>query len=376
MNPPPIHPYPTWVEVDLAAVMHNTHTLCQSVNVPVMAVVKANAYGHGMLPVAKTALVSGAEWLGVARFCEAHQLRQAGISAPTLVFGMVTPAEVDEAIVENVTLTLYSFQTAELFAARANEMGRVLNVHIKIDTGMGRLGVMPEDAAHLAKFAAGHNGIHVNGIFSHLSMVDDTPNHPLTALQLERFNFAVDALQTAGISPRWVHLSNSAACYGLPEARFNLVRAGSAIVGLRPFYYSGFPANMQRSLSWKAQLASCKLLPKGWGIGYGVEHVADGKTWVGVVPVGYGDGFRRQPGNVVLINGQRAPVIGRVCIDQCMVALPEALPVGSEVVLIGEQGCEAIYAEELVRRWASSEAGVVAMIDQRVPRVYYHSSPG
>lgn len=374
MNQPTTCPYPTWVEVDLAAVAHNTRALLQAVNVPVMAVVKANAYGHGMLPVAKTALASGAEWLGVARFGEARQLRQAGISTPILVFGMATAAEVDEAIAEQVTLTLHSFQSAELFAARADEMRRTLNVHLKIDTGMGRLGVMPEEGARLAQYASGFGGIKVNGIYSHLSMVDDSPNHPLTALQLERFNCAVEALQSAGIAPRWVHLSNSAACYGLPEARFNLVRAGSAIVGLRPFYYSDFPESMRRSLSWKAQLASCKLLPKGWGIGYGVEHVADGKTWVGVVPVGYGDGFRRQPGNVVLINGQRVPVIGRVCIDQCMVALPEALPVGSEVVLIGKQGSEAIYAEELVRRWASSEAGVVAMIDQRVPRVYHSSS--
>lgn len=368
--PPLAASFPTWVEVDLSAIARNTRTLAQAVNVPLMAVVKANAYGHGMLPVARAALKAGAAWLGVARFCEARDLRLAGIDAPILVFGMAAAAEVDEAIQLNVHLTLHSEHSARLFSERARAANGIVQAHLKVDTGMGRLGVMAEEAAGLSVYAHSLGGIHLDGVFSHLSMADDSPDHPLTALQIQRFNLAVAALQTSGIHPRWIHLANSAASYAIPAARYNLVRAGSAIVGLRPFYYSAFPSNMRRALSWKAQLASCKLLPRGWGIGYGVEHVADGKTLVGVIPVGYGDGFRRLPGNIVLIGGQRAPVIGRVCIDQCMLALPRPFEPGTEVVLIGRQGNDAIYAEELVQRWGSSEAGVTAMIDRRVPRVY------
>jgi alanine racemase len=365
-----VSPYPTWVEVDLGAIAHNTRQLLQVSGTAVMAVVKAEAYGHGMIAVARTALENGATWLGVARLNEARQLRAARIAAPTLVFGLLTPAEVDEAIASDISVTLHSFECAELLIERAAALGRPVHAHLKVDTGMGRLGVLPEEALLLAERAASSGRILLEGLYSHLAEVDDDPNAALTVAQLRRFGQALHSLEEAGLRPPYVHLANSAAAYALPEARFDLVRAGSAIVGLRPFYYAAFPANMRRSLRWQAQLAACKRLPAGWNISYGQEYQVNGEEWIGVIPVGYGDGLRRQPGNQVLIEGQRLPIVGRICIDQCMVRLPRPMAIGSLVTLIGQQGNEAIYVEELVQRWHSSEAGVTSGISGRVPRCY------
>jgi len=363
-------PHPTWVEIDLNAVAHNTRAVLRIAGVPLMAVVKANAYGFGALEVARTALNAGASQLAVARYGEARVLREAGISAPILVFGMVTLPEVDEAIVAGVTLTLHSFASVELFAQRANALARDVHVHLKVDTGFGRLGVLPDEVINLARLCQSLGGIVVDGIYSHLAMADEAPDHPVTRQQIERFTHVLAALHTVGLRPRWAHLGNSAVAFGLPEACFDLVRAGTALLGMKPFYFDPFPPELQRVISWKAQIASCRLLPTGWGVSYGHEYVASGAEWIATLPVGYGDGFRRLPGNQVLVEGQRVPVVGRVCNDMCMVRLPHEMPVGSEVVLIGKQGGEEITTDELIDRWHTSQADIVSNINARVPRVY------
>src|SRR3990172_5090942 len=335
-----------------------------------MAVVKANAYGFGAMEVARTALSAGASQLAVARFGEARVLREAGIVAPILVFGMVTPPEVDEAIAAGVTLTLHSFESAELVAQRARAVGREVQVHLKVDTGFGRLGVLPEEAINLGRQCQTVVGITVEGIYSHLAMADEAPDHPVTRQQIERFSGVLDGLQAAGLRPRWAHLGNSAAAFGLPAARFDMVRVGTALLGMKPFYFQPFPAELQRVIGWKTQVASCRLLPAGWGVSYGHEYVTAGPEWIATLPVGYGDGFRRLGGNQVLIEGQRAPVVGRVCNDMCMVRLPHAIPAGSEVVLIGRQGSEEITTDELIDRWHTSQADIVSSINTRVPREY------
>lgn len=363
-------PFPTWVEIDLNAVAHNTRAVLKIAGIPLMAVVKSNAYGFGAPQIARTALHAGADQLAVARFGEARVLREAGIIAPVLVFGMVTPAEVDEAIAQGVTLTLHSFETAELFAQRANAAGRQIHVHLKVDTGFGRLGVLPEEVIDLARSAHELGGITVDGIYSHLAIADEAPDHPVTRQQIECFGEVLDSLQAANLRPRWVHLGNSAAAFGLPAARFDLVRVGTALLGMKPFYFQPFPTELRRVITWKAQVASCRLLPEGWGVSYGHEYVTTGPEWIATLPVGYGDGFRRMPGNQVLIAGQRTPVVGRVCNDMCMVRLPHAVPAGTEVVLIGRQGNEEITTDELIDRWHTSQADIVSSINLRVPRVY------
>lgn len=349
---------------------HNTRAVLRIAGIPLMAVVKANAYGFGALEIARTELNAGADQLAVARYSEARLLREAGITAPILVFGMVTPPEVDEAIAAGVTLTLHSFDSADLFAQRARALGRTVLVHLKVDTGFGRLGVLPEEAIGLARSCQESGGIDVDGIYSHLAMADEAPDHPVTRQQIERFTDVLAGLQDAGLRPRWAHLGNSAAAFGLPAARFNLVRAGTALLGMKPFYFDPFPPELRRVISWKAQIASCRLLPAGWGVSYGHEYVTQSAEWIATLPVGYGDGFRRLPGNQVLIEGQRRPVVGRVCNDMCMVRLPREVPVGSEAVLIGKQGGEEITTDELFDRWHTSQADVVSSINARVPRVY------
>lgn len=362
--------YPNWLEVDLGAVAHNTRAVLSRLTVPLMAVVKANAYGLGAVEIARTALAEGAVWLAVARVGEAQHLRQAGITAPILVFGMATPSETDWAIHNDVSLTLYSLSQIDTISTRAANQQHPARVHLKIDTGFGRLGVLPADALAISQRLLQNRWIELEGIYTHLAFADEIPDHPVTAGQLDHFRLVIAQLAQADIHPRWIHASNSAVAFGLPEAHFNLVRAGTALLGAKPFYFLPLPSDLKRVVTWKCQLASCKHLPAGWGIGYGHEYVTFTEEWIGVLPVGYGDGFRRTSNNEVLIGGERVPVVGRVCSDLCMVRLPHEFPLESEAVLLGEQGEQAIYIEDLVKRWKTSQADIISNINTRVPRVY------
>lgn len=362
-------PYPNWIEINLSAIEHNTRYLLENTKKPLMAVVKADAYGHGAVEVGKTALQSGANWLAVARFGEARVLRQAGLDTPILVLGMVTPAEVDEAITSNVTLTMHSFEVADLFAQRGKVAGQNVLAHLKVDTGMGRLGVFVEEALDLEKYARGLGGITLDGMYSHFANAA-VAGDPLTTLQTQRFKQVVNTFDVAGVLPRWVHLANSAASYHEPDTHFNLVRAGSAVVGLAFRENEPYPSTMRRAFQWKTRLASSKVIPAGWSIGYGQLYHLEEDELIGVIPVGYGDGYRRKYGNHVLIDGQRVPVLGSECMDQTMIRLPRKYPLGTEVVLIGEQGHEAIYVEDICQTWKTIEVDVTTILNQRVPRVY------
>jgi len=365
-----MYPYPTWVEINLNAVTHNTRAVLSIAGVPLMAVVKSDAYGFGSVEIARTVLAAGAIQLAAARFSEAKILRQAGINAPILVFGMVTLPEIDEAIGTDVTLTMHSFETARQFAARAKAQNQTIHAHLKVDTGFGRLGILAQDAVALAKYCNELGGIQIDGVYSHLSMADEESGDPITPLQIRRFEEVLTTLSMHNLRPMWAHLGNSAAAFGLPEAHFDMVRVGTALLGMKPFYFKPFPSELQRVITWKAQLASCRRLPSGWGVSYGHEYLTTGREWIGTLPVGYGDGFRRLPGNQVLIGGKRVPVVGRVCNDMCMVKLEHEVPIGAEVVLIGKQGKEEITTDELIDRWHTSQADIVTGINWRVPRVY------
>ena len=360
---------PTWLEIDHDAIADNTRYISGLIKVPLMAVVKANAYGFGSVVVARTVLAAGASWLAVARCNEAVELREAGITAPILILGMVTPEEVDIAIQHHFSLTFYGAEIAELIAQRAAAANETVNVHMKIDTGLGRLGVLAEEAASLASHARSLGGINIEGIFTHLSIVEDDENDPLTNLQMDRLEIAVAGLESIGVKPEWVHSSNSASLISHPRSRYNLVRAGAVLLGINPFYYKAFPSELKRVLTWKTRLISCREMPEGWGIGYVGRYRAKRGEMVGTLALGYGDGFLRLPGNEVLIRGRRVPVIGTECLDMCMVRLDERLPMGEEVVVIGQQGNEAIWIEDLARRWNMTFSSIVSGIAPRVPRI-------
>ena len=362
-------PYANWIEINLDAIEHNVRYLLTSTRQPLMAVVKADAYGHGSVEVGKAALHAGASWLAVARYGEARVLRNAGIASPLLVLGMATPAEVDEAIANNVTLNMHSFETAEMYSQRGKAAGKPVLVHQKINTGMNRLGVLPEEAVALARRANELGGIHIDGMFSHYANAT-TPGDPFTPLQTKRFKQAVDLMTQANLLPKWIHLCNSAGSYYEPDGYFNLVRSGSAVVGLAFRDNEPFPAVMRQSFVWKALLSACKLVTKGGGIGYGQTYTLEKDGYIGTLPVGYGDGYRRKMGNHVLIDGKRVPVVGSECMDQMMILMPKAYPVGTEVVLIGTQGNESIFVEDICKTWKTIEVDATANINFRVPRVY------
>ena len=333
-----------------------------------MAIVKADAYGHGAVEVGKAALKGGASWLGVARYNEARILRQNGIRAPILVLGMVTAEEVDEAIADDVTLTLHSPETLELFSGRFNPDRKPVSVHLKVDSGMGRLGVFAEDILPLARQAQGTGIIHIDGIYSHLAAAED--ENPLNEIQLQRFDRAVQSLESAGMRPRWVHVANSAAAFYLPHSRHDMVRVGNVVLGLRIRLDKPLPAYYRPALTWKARLAASRLLPAGWNVGYGTDYITTHDEVIGVVPAGFGDGLRRVPGNQVIIGGVKCPVVGRLCLDQMMIRLPHPYPMGEEVVIIGGQGASSQWVHDLAQLYKISQVDLTSLIHSRVPRIY------
>ncbi len=368
---------PTWVEIDLSAIANNTRLIKGIVGpeVRVLASLKADAYGHGAVKVARTVLHNGASMLGVATVSEATPLREAGVSAPILVFGYVPAWQMREAVRLGLTVTLYSIEAAQALSRAAQALGQAVNVHVKVDTGMGRLGIRAEQVEEviaLAREIVALPGLQFEGIFTHFAMAD-TVDQTHVRLQLERFQWVLHALDQQGLRPPLVHAANSAALLTLPEAHFDMVRPGIALYGLDPSPELPLPEGFRPALSFKTQVAQVKLVPAGECISYGCQYVTERPTLVATLPVGYADGFRRGPYNwgTVLIHGQEAPILGRVCMDQCMIDvthIPQTR-VGDEVVLIGRQGNAVLSAEEVARRLGTSNYEVVSAILARVPRV-------
>lgn len=362
----PNAPYPTWIEIDLKAIEYNTRKIHEWCGVDMMGVVKDNGYGHGAVEVSRAFLRAGGTWLGVVRVQEGLELREAGIEAPILALGGAAPEEIETAVRMGVSLPLYSFELASLIARAARSAGMPAKVHLKIDTGMGRYGVYPEETAALARCALELGGIEIEGIFSHLATAGDDQVFALE--QVANFNQALASLKETGIQPRWVHLCNSNGVFTLPGAFYNLVRTGQVLYGQWP-NRSTFPFELARGFTWKAKLLSCKLVKAGLGVGYMQTYRTSGDEWIGVIPVGYGDGYHRVHDTEVLVGGERVPVVGNVGMDQFMVRLPRRYPIGEEVVLIGRQGTEEIFVEELQRIWKST-ISMVELIHPRVPRFY------
>lgn len=363
-NPPPT----SWLEIDLSAVAHNTRVIAQAAGVPLMAVIKSDGYGHGAVPVAETFLKSGGLWLGVVRVEEALVLRRAGIQAPILLVGSLIPEQLDAAIAAQVTMAVGSLELLQAAQQRAAALQTPALVHLKVDTGMGRLGTFPQEAGDFAAQAQASPWVRLDGVFSHLASAGDDP--VLTGLQISRFEAAVAAVRAAGANPAWIHLSNSAAIALVPEARFNLVRAGGILYGITQELPAPWIPSLRPSMTWKARLLSVKTMPAGWAVSYGARYLCSEGERIGVLPVGHGDGYRRSEDNQVLVGGQRARVVGLNCMDLSMVSLPAPAAAGDEVVLLGRQGSQQITVEELRNRWRSSYSGV-CLIHPRIPRVYF-----
>ncbi|MEW6568109.1 MAG: alanine racemase [Chloroflexota bacterium] len=364
--------FSNWLEVDLTAIAGNVQQCLARTGVAVMAVVKANAYGHGLVPVAKAAQRAGAGWCGVARVDEALELRQAGVDGPILILGATPFERMEQAVTAGVSMAVWEAAQVEAARTAAARAGQPARLHLKVDTGMTRLGIEPEAAEDLAHRIAATPGVELEGIFTHFARADERDPRP-TEAQESLFRQVTTRLQEVGLRPPLVHAANSAAGLTRPSAWFDMVRIGIAMYGLDPSTECRLPDGFRPALSWKTVLTQVRRTPAGRGVSYGHTYVTRGEERVGVAPVGYGDGYRRVAGNQVLVGGRLVPVVGRVCMDQIMIQLddvPEARP-GDEVVLIGEQGGARLTAEKLAERWGTFNYEVVCGLSARVTRLYF-----
>lgn len=373
-----------WAEVDLAAVAHNIGLVRAAVApAGVLAVVKADGYGHGAIPVAAAALDAGAAGLGVAITDEGVALRDAGITAPILVLSEPRPPEMGECVAFDLEPTVYSRGGVRAAAAAARVHGsqRRLRVHLKVDTGMHRVGAAPGDAVELADAVAGEDALELASVFTHCAVADE-PDDPYTGGQLSRFHEVLRALADHGHRPPVRHAANSAGALLHPTARLDLVRIGIATYGIAPApglaTRSAVVGELRPAMTLKAAVSFVKVVAAGDRLSYGLRHRFAADTVVATVPIGYADGVPRRLGELgaeVLVGGRRCPIVGTVTMDQLMVDCGPAgdgppVAVGDEVVLIGEQGGARIAAEDWARPLGTIAYEIVCGIGPRIPRRY------
>ncbi|NJK80897.1 MAG: alanine racemase [Chloroflexaceae bacterium] len=374
---------PTWIELDYTAAAHNIRRLCAIAGVPVMAVVKANAYGHGAVPFAHTALAHGATMLAVATVGEARMLREAAITAPIMILGYTPPWQAAEAVALGLTCAVYDMDVARALAEAATAQGRSVAVHVKVDTGMNRLGIStlaPDDAGTFLRALSDLPGLSVEGLFTHFATADEA-NERYARVQLARFRALLKAVTAAGLRPPIVHAANSAATLRFPDARFDMVRPGIAGYGLHASPDTPLPADFRPVLTLHTELAQVKPVPADMPLSYGCTFVTRRPSVIATLPVGYADGVRRvPPWREVLLHGRRAPIVGRICMDYLMIDITEIaadLPVqrGDTVTLIGAQvdprtgHQERITAEEVAGWLGTINYEVTSGLMARVPRV-------
>jgi len=368
-----------WAEIDLSVIKQNLKKIQEFIGpkVSMMAVVKANAYGHGAVEVSKTAIEAGAKMLGVSSFVEGKQLREAGIKDPVVILGY-TPAENYLDMVRyGLTVTIRSLDVARALATAARREGKIAKVWVKVDTGMHRLGLNPGEVLYFVKKVQNLPNIAINGIFTHFAEADN-PDLDFTKKQLSSFQKVLEELKNEGFEIPVRSAANSAATFKLPESHLDLVRIGIAMYGSKPDRNFDYGLELKPALSFKTEITQITEIGKGEGVGYGREFIAKKPTLVATLAVGYGDGFRRGPQNwgEVLIAGQKASLIGRVSMDQAAVDITDLrgdIRRGEEVVLIGKSGSLELRAEEVAERLGTNSYEVVTAISDRVPRIYQGS---
>jgi alanine racemase len=353
---------PTWVEIDLAALAENVREVVSELEgVQLMAVVKADAYGHGAVQVARTALASGASWVATATLAEAAELRDSGVTSPCLVLGYTPPDQVELAVRMGLTITAFDREVLEALAAAGGRVGRRVAAHLKVDTGMSRLGVAPEGVRQLIDFAA--DAVDLEGIYTHLRKGEDPA---ASEVQLRRFHRALEAAQGGAFRVR--HVASSSGWVTRPDARFDMVRLGGELLGLR----TADGRRRRPVLAFKTTVAQVRWVEEGAYVGYGDRFRAGRRTRIATIPVGYGDGFRRGPATwgSVLIRGQEQPLAGDVCMDMAMVDVTADSQVarGDEVVLIGRQQGAELTVEHVADRLQVLNYELVTQILPRVPR--------
>jgi len=367
---------PAWGEVDLGAVRANTRVLADlAAPAALLAVVKADGSGPGAVPVARAALDAGATWLGVALVEEGTALRAAGIDAPVLVLSEPPPEAASTVVSAALTPVVYTELGIEALAKAVAEVnpGVALPVHLKVDTGMHRVGCAPDEVATLVEVIDGKPELVLDGICTHFAVADE-PDRAESTEQLDQFRRVLHEVDAARGRPRLIHAANSAALLAVPDARFDLVRAGIALYGVAPAPALADRASLTPVLALRAQVTYIKDLPAGSRISYGLRYELTQPSRIVTVPVGYADGVPRNlglRGGEVLIGGTRHPIAGTVTMDQLMVDVGgAAVEVGDDVVLLGKQGDDEITANEWAQRLDTIAYEIVTGIGPRVPRRY------
>lgn len=368
---------PAWAEIDLDNLAHNMREVRRIVedDISIMAVVKANAYGHGSIETSKVFLENGACYLAVATLGEAIELRRAGISAPILILGYIKNSQHHIAVEEDITETIYNMESAKFLSDAATKLKRKAKVHIKIDSGMGRIGFRPdeksiEEIVNIAKLP----NLEVEGIFTHFAKADEL-DKTFTIEQYEKFQWTIKELGNKGLNIPIKHASNSAAIIDLPEYNLNMVRGGIMLYGLYPSdEVIKEKVKLKPAMTLKAEISNIKVVPKGTGISYGQIFVTERESKIATIPIGYADGFTRllTSKSEVAIKGQRAPVVGKICMDQSMIDVTdvENVHIGDEVILFGDGSFGSPHIDEVAKTLGTISYEVLCMVGRRVPRVY------
>lgn len=376
-------------EIDLSAIAHNTREFARIVgpDVRIMPAVKADGYGHGAVEISKTALANGASALGVARVEEGIALREAGISVPILVFGYASPKNTTDLLDFDLTATVSHKDVAKALSELASKSGKKVKVHLKVDSGMGRIGLLTAQghpgcqgnyhhAVDDVISMAGLQGLEIEGIYTHFASADSY-DKSYARDQLSLFINFIDKIEKKGLFIPVKHAANSAATIEIPESRLDMVRPGISFYGLTPSDEVDMSkVNIKPAMQLKSRIISLKTVPKGFHVSYSSIHVTDRETTIAVVPVGYADGFSRHfsSNGFMLVNGKRAPIVGRVCMDLTMLDVGhiDGIELEDEVVVFGTQNGENLGVDELAARIDTIHYEIISNLSPRVRRVYVH----
>lgn len=367
---------PTRAEIDLSALEHNLRVVRDLAgDAEIMAVVKAEGYGHGLTAVAREFERLGADWLGVSFLEEGVALRQAGLKLPILVMGGVVDEQIELYLEHRLAVTVSSIWKARQVDAAARTLGRRAEVHLKVDTGMGRIGQHWETADLLFREAVALPGLHIIGLYTHFASAEDEDG-AFTHIQLERFHQVIAAARSVGLNPFLIHAANSGALMQhLPQARFTMVRPGLILYGWAPAYHLEGRFNLKPAMRLRTQAVFVKRPAAGATVGYGSTWTSPGGRWLATLPIGYGDGFPRRAGNKAktLFRGRLCPIVGRVSMDQIVIDAGDDAYLGDEAVLFGTMGERFLSIWDLCRSVDAVPYEILCGLTSRVPRVYFNS---
>lgn len=381
LDPPLTIPRATFAEIHLDSFRNNLLNLRSIVGqkVKIMAVVKADAYGHGAVPCAKAAISAGADYLGVGILEEGIELRQNEITAPILVLGSIFQDEIEDLVQYGLSTVLCTQALSEALSREATKVGKTVGVHLKVDTGMGRLGILPENILPLTEKIRQYPNLHIEGISTHISSADDEdPGY--TLLQLSRFTETLAKLKSAGIHIPLVHCANSATLLKFHQSWFNMIRPGLALYGalpspaLKPYFTARDGGEFQPVMQFKSRIIQINNIPRGQSLSYGRRFMTQRDSLIATLPVGYADGLTRHLSNKmhVLIHGKKVPQVGTICMDMCLIDVTEipSAQAGDEAVIFGRQKEAIITVEEVAEQSGTLPYETLCAVSKRVPRIY------